>query len=104
MATGEDELAKQQVQEAIWAWAGRFVVIAAVFIIGLASGFWLWGYGPQGAGHLRQLTVQQQAKFDELDKKRVDLDGRLTVADTRLSQCLGDLQRARAAAAPPAAN
>ncbi len=99
MSTSEDELAKREVQEAVWTWAGRFVVVAAVFILGLASGYWFWGYGPEGAPHLRQYTIAQQSKYDELDKKRVDLDGRLTVCETRMGQCAAELQKCRTAAA-----
>jgi hypothetical protein len=102
VATSEDDAAKREVQDAVWAWAGRFVVVLAVFVLGLASGYWFWGYGPQGAPHLRQFATDQQARYEVLDKKRVDLDGRLTVCETRMGQCVGDLQKCRTAAAAAA--
>jgi hypothetical protein len=103
MATSEDDAAKHDVQEAVWTWAGRFVVVAAVFVLGLMAGFWSWGYGPQGAVHLRTAVVELQNRYDAVDKKRVDIEGKYTVIDSRLTQCAqnlqacgADLQKARA--------
>lgn len=97
MGTTEDELAKKEVQEAVWAWGGRAAVVGAVFVLGLFAGYWTWGYGEQGAPHLRTAIVALRSKYDELDKKRVDIEGKLTVTDTRLGQCQNDLQKTRAA-------
>ena len=36
MAATEDDLAKQRVQEAIWTWAGRLVVLAASLVLPIA--------------------------------------------------------------------
>lgn len=103
MASSEDELAKKQIQEAIWTWAGRIVALAAIFLLGFVSAFWLWGYGPNGAGQLREQVVVLEGQTRDLNKKRIDCEGKLTVTETRLGQALGDLQKARAAApAPPA--
>lgn len=97
MSMSEDDAAKQQVQEAVWAWAGRMVVVAAVFILGLFAGYWTWGYGEQGAPFLRKAKVELEQKYGEVDKKRVDIEGKFTVVDTRLGQCIADLQKTRAA-------
>src|SRR5262245_56670800 len=93
MATTDDELVKKQVQEAVWTWAGRLVVVATVWVLGFVAGFWTWGYGPQGARQLRGAIVELQGKKEELDKKRVDIDGQLTVIKGRNEQCQADLAK-----------
>jgi hypothetical protein len=103
MAASEDELARKQVQEAVWTWAGRAIALAAVFILGLAAGFWMWGYGPAGATHLREQSVLQEEKLRELGNKRVDIEGQLTVTKDRLDRCQSDLAKAREAARAAAA-
>ena len=54
MAASEDELAKKQVQEAVWMWTGRIVVLAATFGFGFFGGWYLWARGFQGAPALRE--------------------------------------------------
>ena len=104
MAATEDELAKQKVQEAVWQWTGRFIVLAVTFGFGFFAAFILWGNGLNGAPALRVLKEQQEAQILERKNKEVDLSGKLTVIQSRLEQCITDLQKARAAApAPPAA-
>jgi hypothetical protein len=102
VASQEDEEAKKRVQEAVWAWTQRVLVLAVVFGFGFFSGWVLWGYGPQGAPALRVQTVQQDADMVECKNKRVDVEGKLTVTEGRLTQCQNDLQKARTAAAAPA--
>ena len=53
MATTEDELAKKQVQEAVWTWAGRAIVVAVVFGFGFFAAWLMWGVGERGAPALR---------------------------------------------------
>jgi len=104
MAATEDELAKQKVQEAVWQWTGRLIVLAVTFGFGFFAAFILWGNGINGAPALRILKEQQEANILELKNKQVDVTGKLTVTQGRLDQCLADLQKAHAAqAAPPAA-
>ena len=104
MAATEDELAKQKVQEAVWQWTGRLIVLAVTFGFGFFAAFILWGNGLNGAPALRVLKEQQEAQLLERKNKEVDLSGKLTVIQSRLEQCITDLQKARAAApAPPAA-
>ena len=102
MASQEDEEAKKRVQEAVWAWTQRVLVLAVVFGFGFFSAWVLYGYGPQGAPALRVQTVQQDADMVECKNKRVDVEGKLTVTEGRLTQCQNDLQKARTAAAAPA--
>lgn len=105
MANQEDDAAKQRVQEAVWAWTQRAVVLATMFGAGFFTGWWLYGYGPNGAPSLRLQTVKQDEAMVECKNKRVDVEGKLTVTEGRLTQCTSDLQKARSAAAavpPPA--
>ncbi len=103
MAATEDELAKQKVQEAVWQWTGRFIVLAVTFGFGFFAAFILWGNGLNGAPALRVLKEQQEAQILERKNKEVDLSGKLTVIQSRLDQCITDLQKARAAGSAPAA-
>jgi hypothetical protein len=98
MALSEDDLAKQQVQEAVWTWAGRFAALIAVFVLGVAAGFWQWGYGPEGAPHLRETISKVEADLLAAKNKNVDVEGQLTVTRTRLEQCQRSLSASRAAA------
>ena len=98
MAASEDELARKQVMEAVWTWTGRAVALLAVFVIGVATGFWMWGYGPAGARHLREQTVLLEEKVRDVSNKRVDFEGQLTVTRSRLERCESDLTKARQAA------
>ena len=101
MASQEDEEAKKRVQEAVWAWTQRLLVLAATFGFGFFAGWVLYGYGPRGrARAARSQTVKQDEAIVECKNKRVDVEGKLTVTEGRLTQCQGDLQKARAAAAP----
>jgi len=103
MAATEDELAKQKVQEAVWQWTGRLIVLAVTFGFGFFAAFILWGNGLNGAPALRVLKEQQEAQILERKNKEVDLSGKLTVIQSRLDQCITDLQKARAAGSAPAA-
>lgn len=96
MAATEDELAKKQVQEAVWAWAGRIVVVIMFIILGYAWAWWQHGYGPQGAPSLRNEVTALEGRVVELKNKSIDVDGKLTVVQGRLETCIKDLQAARA--------
>jgi hypothetical protein len=100
MAATEDELAKQKVQEAVWQWTGRLIVLAVTFGFGFFAAFLLWGNGVNGAPALRALRDQNDAQILELKNKQVDVTGKLTVTQGRLDQCLSDLQKVRAAIPP----
>ena len=100
MAASEDELAKKQVQEAVWAWAGRVIVLAVAFGFGFFAAFVLWGSGMTGAPALRKQVEAMDQQILELKNKRVDIEGQLTVVTGRLAECQKNLNRA---ANPPAA-
>jgi hypothetical protein len=97
MAATEDELAKKQVQEAVWAWAGRIIVLAVAFGFGFFAAFVKWGYGNEGQPQLKERLATAEDRIRELDKKRVDLDGQVTVLNGRVA----DLQRSLSRATPP---
>jgi hypothetical protein len=104
MAASEDELAKKQVQEAVWAWSGRIIVLAVTFGFGFFAAWVLWGAGVTGAPAMRQRAEAQDAQILELKNKRVDIEGQLTVVRGRLEQCERSLAQARAAGAAPPPN
>ena len=103
MASQEDEEAKKRVQEAVWAWTQRILVLGVTFGFGFFAGCVLYGYGPQGAPFLRDQVVKQDEAMVDCKNKRVDVEGKLTVTEGRLTQCQTDLQKARTAAAAAAA-
>jgi hypothetical protein len=105
MASTEDDLAKQRVQEAIWEWAGGLFVLAVVFGCGFFTAWYLYARGAGGAPALREKVVQMDAQVLEMKNKRVDVEGKLVVIQGRLDECTKNLATcvSRAAAAPPAA-
>ena len=103
MAATEDELAKQKVQEAVWQWTGRIIVLAVVFGFGFFAAYILWGNGMSGAIELRKRVEQQDAQILDLKNKQVDVSGKLTVIQGRLDEAIGNLAKCRAGT-PPAAN
>lgn len=88
-----DEEAKKRVQEAVWAWTGRVVVLLVVFIFGGFTGWVLWGAGDEGAVLLRPRVVELQGKYDEQRKKVIDCEGKLTVVQGRLDEIQRAMQR-----------
>jgi hypothetical protein len=88
MAATEDELAKKQVQEAVWMWTGRIIVLAVAFGFGFFSAWVLWGAGVDGAPALRGARTQFEGQVRDLKNKQVDVEGRLTVCQGRLEQCM----------------
>ncbi|TMA60705.1 MAG: hypothetical protein E6J75_00725 [Deltaproteobacteria bacterium] len=87
MATTEDELAKKQVQEAVWTWAGRAIVVAVVFGFGFFAAWLLWGVGQRGAPALRVANEQLEAQLLDFKNRRVDVEGKLVVIQGRLDEC-----------------
>jgi len=100
MATTEDDLAKKQVQDAVWQWTGRIIVLLVTFGFGFFAAYVLWGAGVGGAPALRIQTEKLEAQVNDLKKQRQDIDGQRVVFESRLTQCQSDLAKARAAQAP----
>ena len=101
MATLEDEEAKKRVQEAVWAWTGRVVVLAVAFGFGVFAGYLLWGGGPEGAIALRPKIPEMEAQVIEHKNKRVDLDSKLQVTQQRYEECQKALAKSASAGATP---
>ncbi|HXJ32835.1 MAG TPA: hypothetical protein VMS22_02260 [Candidatus Eisenbacteria bacterium] len=95
-----DDEAKKRVQEAVWTWMGRIIVLLVVFIFGAFTGWVLWGAGDDGAVQLRKNMPELQGKYDEQRKKVIDCEGKLIVVQGRLDE----IQKAMRGATAPAAN
>ena len=96
--TGSEDAAKKRVQEAVWTWTGRVIVLLVVFIFGVYAGWVSWGAGDAGAALLRPRVVELQGKYDEQRKKVIDCEGRLTVVQGRLDEVQRAVQKAAGAA------
>lgn len=97
VATTDDEEAKKRVQEAVWTWAVRVLVLAVTFGFGYFTGYVNYGSGEQGAIALRKHVVDQDALLLDCKNKRVDVDGKLVVIQGRLDDCQRSLAKAVAA-------
>lgn len=93
METISDEEAKKRVQEAVWAWTGRIIVLLVVFVFGTFTGWILWGSGDTGAVQLRTRVVDLEGQFGEQRKKVIDCEGKLIVIQGRLDEAQKALQR-----------
>lgn len=89
----EEEQAKARVQEALWEWIQRAVVLGVAFGFGFFTAWVMFGAGVNGAPALRTLKAEQQAHITELKNKQVDVSGRLEVASGRLTGCAKDKQK-----------
>jgi hypothetical protein len=87
VASAEDEAAKARVQEALWQWTQRLIVLAVVFIFGFFAAWVMYGYGPDGAPALREDKTTLEAKVQDLNKKRLDAEGRVEVLQGQLNIC-----------------
>ncbi|MFN8544220.1 MAG: hypothetical protein U0807_08435 [Candidatus Binatia bacterium] len=96
MATLEDEEAKKQVQEAVWQWTLRVIVLAVTFGFGFFAAWVQWGSGEMGAPALRDVKTQLEAQVLELKNKRVETEGKVVVLQTRLEECQKNLNKAAA--------
>ncbi len=98
----EDEESKKRVQEAVWDGVQKLVLLLVVFGAGFFAAWLAYGYGPNGAPALREKVIAQDASYVDVNKKRVDAEGKATVVEGQLQRCQADLQKARNAAAAPA--
>lgn len=94
MATiDEDEAAKKRVQEAVWTWMGRVIVLLVVFIFGTFTGWVMWGSGDTGAVQLRPRVSDLETQLGEQKKKVIDCEGRLVVTQGRLDDLTRAMQK-----------
>jgi hypothetical protein len=93
VATIDDEEAKKRVQEAVWAWAGRVIVLLVVFVFGTFTGWVLWGAGEDGAVALRPHVSDLATQVGEQKKRVIDCEGRLVVVQGRMDEIQKAMQR-----------
>jgi hypothetical protein len=89
----EDEESKKRVQEALWTWAVRIIVLVVVFVFGGFTGWVLWGAGDAGAMQLRPRVVDLEGQLTEQKKRVIDCEGRLTVVQGRMEEISKAMQR-----------
>jgi len=89
----EDEESRKRVQEAVWAWGGRLVVLIVVFVFGTFTGWVMWGTGDTGAVALRPRVVELEGQLGEQKKKVIDCEGRLVVVEGRMNEIQRAMQR-----------
>jgi hypothetical protein len=92
----EDEESKKRVQEAVWAWLGRIVVLLVVFGFGWFTGYVMYGSGDTGAVTLRPRVTELEGQLGEQRKKLIDCEGRLTVVQGRMEEIQRAMQKATA--------
>ncbi|HEV7732858.1 MAG TPA: hypothetical protein VGR62_11875 [Candidatus Binatia bacterium] len=103
MSSIEDEESKKRIQEAVWDGTQKLIVLLVVFGGGFFAAWLAYGYGPNGAPALRDKVTAQESSYVDVNKKRVDAEGKATVVEGQLQRCQADLQKLRnAAAAAPA--
>lgn len=95
----EDEASKKRVQEALWTWIGRIVVLTVVFVFGGFTGWVLWGAGDAGAVQLRPRVVDLESQLTEQKKRVIDCEGRLTVVQGRMEEINKAMQKSQGGAA-----
>lgn len=95
----EDEESKKRVQEAVWTWAVRLIVLVVVFIFGGFTGWVLWGAGDAGAVQLRPRVEDLMNQVGEQKKRVIDCEGKLVVVQGRMEEIQRAMQRAGGGAA-----
>ena len=100
----EDEESKKRVQEAVWTWAVRLLVLEVVFVFGGFAGWVAWGAGDEGAVQLRPRVEDLNAQITEQKKRVIDCEGKLTVVQGRMEEIQRAMQRTTGGGggAPPA--
>lgn len=89
----DEAAAKARVQEALWTWLQRALVLAVAFGFGFFAAWLLYGSGPEGAPALRKLTKEQAAQIVDLKNNKIDIQGQLEVTAGRLQRCETEKQK-----------
>ena len=93
----EDEESKKRIQEAMWTWVGRIIVLLVVFGFGWFAGYIMYGAGDAGAVQLRPRVAEIEGQLTDQRKKLIDCEGRLTVVQGRMEEIQRAMQKAPAA-------
>jgi hypothetical protein len=97
----DDAESKARVQEAVWTWTGRILVLLVVFGAGAFLGWILWGTGNAGAVQLRPRVGELESQLTEQRKKVIDCEGKLVVVQGRLNEVQRAANRPAPGATPP---
>lgn len=92
----EDEESKKRVQEAVWTWIGRIVVLLVVFGFGFFTGYVMYGAGDTGAVVLRPRVSALEGQLGDQKKRVIDCEGKLTVVQGRMEEIQRAMQKATA--------
>jgi len=105
VAVDDDFDPKKRVQELVWAWSQRLLVLAITFGAGYFASYLQYGQGPDGAISLRSQIVGCRSDVDRITKEREDLRSKFEVVNPRLEECQRNIAKIReeAAAAKQAA-
>jgi len=89
----EDEESRKRVQEAVWTWAVRLIMLVVVFVFGTFTGWVMWGAGDTGAVVLRPRVADLENQVGEQKKRVIDCEGRLVVVQGRMDEIQRAMQR-----------
>ena len=103
MAELEDDFdPKKRVQELVWSWAQRLLVLGVVLGAGYFWSYLTYGQGPDGAPALRSTVIGLKADVDRITKEKEDLRSKFEVVSPRLDECAKNLGKCREECAKPA--
>lgn len=89
----EAKSAEAQIKEAIWSYTGWGVLLTAVFLAGVAAGYFLWGDALRLRSEVKDLSQKVSAVRTERENLQAQV-GRLQRENDRLTQ---ESQQPRAA-------
>ena len=96
-STGSTE--QRQLQEKIWSFAQRGVVLLVAILAGLMIGYRLWGQ----AGALKEQVTQLEERVSQREKERDTLKSQMAIIDRDKKEAEKQLQDCKARCAAPAA-
>ena len=89
----DEAAAKERVQQAMWEWLQRALVLSVAFGFGFFAAWIMYGSGAEGAPSLRKLSKEQSAQILDLKNNQIDIQGQLEVATGRLQRCESERQK-----------
>ena len=100
---GDDFDPKKRVQELVWSWTLRLVVLGVTFGAGYFASYLSYGSGPEGAPALRSTVKGLAEDVNRITKEKEDLRSKFEVINPRLDECTKNLGKCRDECAKPAA-
>jgi len=92
-----DRAEQQQLQEKIWVFTQRLVVLLVAMFAGLFIGYQLWGQ----AGQLKEEVEQLKERLDMREKERDTLKSQMAIVDRDKKEVEKKLQDMQARCAQP---